>query len=79
MLKEIESRHDFLLMFYLICQEKFFKKKYFFGDAAATSGRTAPRLRVYILKNIFLDNQLYKNIFLKFFFSKKPFEISYFG
>jgi hypothetical protein len=50
---------------------KVFLKKYFFGDAAAPMGRTAPRLQVYILKNIFLDKQSYKNIFLKYFFSKK--------
>ena len=34
-------------------------------------GRSAARLQVYILKNIFLDKRSYKNIFLKYFFFQK--------
>ena len=52
----------------------------FFGDAAAFFGALRPkRLRVYILKNIFLDKRSYKNIFLKYFFSKKRKKPAYYG
>ena len=41
---------------------------------------TAPmRLRVYILKNIFLDKQSYKNIFSKYFCSKKLLKLAFYG